>query len=412
MLADEMGLGKTVQVAAYLLARAQAGELRPGNDGPAIVLCPATMLGHWLRELPWAPPCASSCCTGLARGYHDAEGGHGPPHHCSNRGPVLLFLLLLVVVIAQEEGAPRRPPSPAAWATETSCSAGCAAPPVGGGLGAAGRRRLRGGSGAAPRTRTTRTRPRRHPLRLAVGAPPPRDWIAPPIPRPAPPRESFFGDSDEEEEEDFAEGGAAKEQAEEDLEDREDLEDLGDDEDPAARAVVVLATYESMLWDPPAQRAHRAQQQQQQPPPPRWGGGGAWHGTVGAVPFAAAVLDEGQRIRNPDADTTMACKACLRTAHRLVISGTPIQNARWSSGASSTSCSRGGSARSAPSRRSSRCPSARGATPPPRRPWCARRRSSPRPSACSSSRSSAPPQVRCHSRRYGAGGVRQRQRQW
>ena len=33
------------------------------------------------------------------------------------------------------------------------------------------------------------------------------------------------------------------------------------------------------------------------------------------------------RIRNPDAETTVACKSCLRTAHRLVISGTPIQNA-------------------------------------------------------------------------------------
>jgi len=37
------------------------------------------------------------------------------------------------------------------------------------------------------------------------------------------------------------------------------------------------------------------------------------------------VLDEGQKIRNPDADVTLACKR-LRTPHRLLLSGTPIQN--------------------------------------------------------------------------------------
>ena len=43
--------GVLAQVAAYLLARAQAGELVPGADGPALILCPATMVAHWLREL-------------------------------------------------------------------------------------------------------------------------------------------------------------------------------------------------------------------------------------------------------------------------------------------------------------------------------------------------------------------------
>ncbi|KAE8881004.1 DNA excision repair protein [Phytophthora fragariae] len=38
-----------------------------------------------------------------------------------------------------------------------------------------------------------------------------------------------------------------------------------------------------------------------------------------------AVLDEGHRIRNPDAETTLACKQ-LRTVHRIILSGTPIQN--------------------------------------------------------------------------------------
>ncbi|CAI7884901.1 unnamed protein product, partial [Closterium sp. NIES-53] len=44
-----------------------------------------------------------------------------------------------------------------------------------------------------------------------------------------------------------------------------------------------------------------------------------------AVDWGYAILDEGHRIRNPDADTTIACKQ-LRTPHRLLLSGSPIQN--------------------------------------------------------------------------------------
>jgi len=41
--------------------------------------------------------------------------------------------------------------------------------------------------------------------------------------------------------------------------------------------------------------------------------------------WSYVVLDEGQKIRNPDADVTLACKR-IRTPHRLLLSGTPIQN--------------------------------------------------------------------------------------
>lgn len=41
--------------------------------------------------------------------------------------------------------------------------------------------------------------------------------------------------------------------------------------------------------------------------------------------WAYAVLDEGHKIRNPDADITLACKK-LNTHHRLILTGTPIQN--------------------------------------------------------------------------------------
>jgi DNA excision repair protein ERCC-6 len=37
------------------------------------------------------------------------------------------------------------------------------------------------------------------------------------------------------------------------------------------------------------------------------------------------VLDEAQKIRNPDADVTLACKR-IQTPHRIAMSGTPIQN--------------------------------------------------------------------------------------
>ncbi|OHW91236.1 DNA excision repair protein ercc-6 [Colletotrichum incanum] len=38
-----------------------------------------------------------------------------------------------------------------------------------------------------------------------------------------------------------------------------------------------------------------------------------------------AILDEGHKIRNPNAEVTVACKK-LNTPHRLILSGTPIQN--------------------------------------------------------------------------------------
>jgi len=41
--------------------------------------------------------------------------------------------------------------------------------------------------------------------------------------------------------------------------------------------------------------------------------------------WSYVILDEGQKIRNPDADVTLTCKK-LRTPHRLLLSGTPIQN--------------------------------------------------------------------------------------
>ncbi|KAK2882633.1 hypothetical protein FQN49_000145, partial [Arthroderma sp. PD_2] len=43
------------------------------------------------------------------------------------------------------------------------------------------------------------------------------------------------------------------------------------------------------------------------------------------VDWGIAVLDEGHKIRNPDTSITIHCKE-LRTSHRLILSGTPMQN--------------------------------------------------------------------------------------
>jgi SNF2 domain-containing protein/helicase-like protein/SNF2 helicase protein len=45
LLADDMGLGKTVQLIAYLLDRSDR------VDSPALIVCPASVLGNWQREL-------------------------------------------------------------------------------------------------------------------------------------------------------------------------------------------------------------------------------------------------------------------------------------------------------------------------------------------------------------------------
>jgi DNA excision repair protein ERCC-6 len=51
ILGDEMGLGKTAQVAALLGSLKHNGLLRP-----SLVVCPATVISHWVRELTtWHP---------------------------------------------------------------------------------------------------------------------------------------------------------------------------------------------------------------------------------------------------------------------------------------------------------------------------------------------------------------------
>lgn len=46
-LADDMGLGKTIQWISYLLQAQQSGLL----DGPALLICPTSVIGNWQMEL-------------------------------------------------------------------------------------------------------------------------------------------------------------------------------------------------------------------------------------------------------------------------------------------------------------------------------------------------------------------------
>jgi hypothetical protein len=71
LLADDMGLGKTVQLIAYLLDRTDH------STSPALIVCPASVLGNWQRELyRFAPDLATHIHHGpdRTRDIADLEG--------------------------------------------------------------------------------------------------------------------------------------------------------------------------------------------------------------------------------------------------------------------------------------------------------------------------------------------------
>ena len=72
LLADDMGLGKTVQLIAYLLERSDQA------DAPALIVCPASVLGNWRRELRrFAPDLSVHLHHGPDRTHHiDELTGH------------------------------------------------------------------------------------------------------------------------------------------------------------------------------------------------------------------------------------------------------------------------------------------------------------------------------------------------
>ncbi len=51
IIGDEMGLGKTIQLAAFLAGLHSSGKFRA-----SLIVCPATVMRQWLRELrQWQP---------------------------------------------------------------------------------------------------------------------------------------------------------------------------------------------------------------------------------------------------------------------------------------------------------------------------------------------------------------------
>ena len=60
---DEMGLGKTVQVAAYLAALKRSKLAGQTEGRPlALIVCPATVLGQWVSELPVCVTTSACLC--------------------------------------------------------------------------------------------------------------------------------------------------------------------------------------------------------------------------------------------------------------------------------------------------------------------------------------------------------------
>ncbi|MDX6293745.1 MAG: hypothetical protein QOH50_2820 [Kribbellaceae bacterium] len=71
-LADDMGLGKTVTLIALHLHR----QLSPGSSGPTLVVCPASLLGNWEREVQrFAPGTPVRRFHGPGRSLEGADAG-------------------------------------------------------------------------------------------------------------------------------------------------------------------------------------------------------------------------------------------------------------------------------------------------------------------------------------------------
>jgi len=63
-MADDMGLGKTIQVISFILKQKELGELK----NPALVVCPTTLLGNWVKEIQtFAPELKTSIYHGIDR---------------------------------------------------------------------------------------------------------------------------------------------------------------------------------------------------------------------------------------------------------------------------------------------------------------------------------------------------------
>ena len=63
-MADDMGLGKTIQVISFILKQKELNQLK----NPALVVCPTTLLGNWVKEIKmFAPELKTSIYHGIDR---------------------------------------------------------------------------------------------------------------------------------------------------------------------------------------------------------------------------------------------------------------------------------------------------------------------------------------------------------
>ena len=63
-MADDMGLGKTIQVISFILKQKETGCLKQ----PALVVCPTTLLGNWVKEIKnFAPEIKTTVYHGIDR---------------------------------------------------------------------------------------------------------------------------------------------------------------------------------------------------------------------------------------------------------------------------------------------------------------------------------------------------------
>ncbi|MGQ4515946.1 SNF2-related protein [Streptomyces sp. DW26H14] len=75
-LADDMGLGKTITLIALHLHRARRTAAGGGAEPPTLVICPASLLGNWQREITrFAPGTPVHRFHGAGRTLEDVAGG-------------------------------------------------------------------------------------------------------------------------------------------------------------------------------------------------------------------------------------------------------------------------------------------------------------------------------------------------
>ncbi|GAA1132318.1 DEAD/DEAH box helicase [Kribbella jejuensis] len=116
-LADDMGLGKTITLISLHLHRQQSAE----TAGPTLVVCPASLLGNWEREVQrFAPGTPVRRFHGTSRSLDDAQDGFVlTTYGTLRRDAVRLAAHPWALVVADEAQHVKNPSSSTAKALRT-----------------------------------------------------------------------------------------------------------------------------------------------------------------------------------------------------------------------------------------------------------------------------------------------------